>query len=377
MQSVRTVESSGDIAFVSHIPQNIASGGGLYTRAIIDLLETVWTGGDVEFVGPKTEANPSRLVSATLAFLTSQPSKSVFAARSGLAKALAQRASDHFGVVCLNSPDALPLIERQWPDVRYILVCHNIEADLFRQQVARLPVVARSIFSNDIKRYGELENRAFRKASLIIAISDEDAKTIRSQHPAARVVHIPPLFEGANLTRVRSPNGAKLRLGFVGRMQWWPNRDAVIWLRENLTPVAGGREIHLYGLGSEDMTDHQSGIIGHGFVEDPEDIWSQIDVALCPMRTGGGLNIKLVEALARGVPTLTTPFGARGLGLKLTDRPGLRVLEGADAWRAFIESDQIVTLAEEAPDPTLSSHFHAETHATRLASALREASLSS
>lgn len=363
------------MAFISHIPQDLASGGGLYSRAIFDLLKSTWTAGAVDFIGPKAAVNPSRLASLGWGLLTSQPSKAVFAARSGTASALSRVSHGRYGFVCLNSPDALPLVERQLPDARLILVCHNIESELFRQQVTRQPALARPLLENDVKRYADLEGRAFEKADLIIAISTVDADTIRSRRPFANVIHIPPVMEHQKRSGRRPAIGAKLRMGFVGRMQWWPNREAVDWLRQTLSPLPDGREIHLFGDGSEEMADAQSGVIGHGFVQDPEDLWRQIDVALCPMRSGGGVNIKLVEALTRGVPVLTTSFGARGLGIELSDRPGLRILDDQDNWRSFVESDQITELANETPAPSIASHFSASTHAPRLSSALKEAVL--
>lgn len=368
--------SSGDLAFVSHIPLNLASGGGLYTRSIVDLLRSVWISGSVEFFGPQTTVSRSRLACLGRALLTGQSSKAVFAARSGVAKALSQTATDKYGVVCLNSPDSLPLVEQHMPNARQILVCHNIESDLFRQQISRLPAPFRPLISNDLSRYVKLEERAFRKAGLIIAISACDAEIIRSKHPLSNVVHIPPVMDCQRRLVTGLKADADLRLGFVGRMQWWPNRDAVNWLRHNLTPLPKGREIHLYGIGSEEMADPQRGIFGHGFVRDSEALWSRHDIALCPMSSGGGVNIKLVEALARGVPVLTTSFGARGLGLDLSDCPGLRIIDNIEDWRTFIASDKILELAREAPDPSLASYFKAETHAKRLSTALKEASFS-
>ena len=37
------------------------------------------------------------------------------------------------------------------------------------------------------------------------------------------------------------------------------------------------------------------------------------DLALNPMRTGSGTNLKIVEYFAAGIPVVSTPFGARGL----------------------------------------------------------------
>lgn len=372
---MKTEVPFGDLAFISHLPQDLASGGGLYLRAILDLLRSVWTPGSVQFVGPRTEVTPSRLVCVAWAQLSGQPSKAVFAARTGLSTSLKQTSIGQQTAICLNSPDALPLLERKLPDAKLVLVCHNIEAELFRQQVSRLPALTQPIFSKDVKRYAALEDRAFRKASLIIAISDSDIETIKQKHTEANILHIPPVFEHSGQPRSPQKLGANLRLGFVGRMNWWPNRDAVHWMQQNLTPLPDGQEIHLFGVGSDEMSDPQNALFGHGFVKDADAMWNEIDVALCPMKTGGGVNIKLVEALVRGVPVITTSFGARGLGIELSDRPGLRILDGDDAWRAFVASDRLKELAAETPDPSIANHFRAETHAPRLASALRDIGL--
>ncbi len=367
--------SSVNLAFVSHIPLNLASGGGLYSRSIFELLRTVWTSGSVEYVGPQSPISRSRLSCLGWAMLTSQSSKAVFAARSGVAKALLKTTTDKHGVVCLNSPDTLPLVEQHMPKARQILICHNLESDLFQQQISRLPTPIRPLLSNDQIRYAKIEERAFRKASLIIAISACEAKLIRTKHPSSKVMHIPPIMSYQKRSVTRSSAGVALRLGFVGKMQWWPNREAVNWLRRNLAPLPNGYEIHFYGVGSEEMADPKIGFFGHGFVEDAETLWSQIDIALCPMRSGGGANIKLVEALARGVPVLTTSFGTRGLGLELSDRPGIRIMDSAKDWRTFIASDQIMDLARETPDPSLSNYFKADAHAKRLSAALKEVSM--
>ena len=369
---MRNLTSTVDLAFVSHIPLDVASGGGLYSRSIFDLLERVWPAGSVEFVGPRTTINSSRLACLGWGFLTLQPSKAVFAARSGAIKALSQAAPNQYGVVCLNSPDVLPLVDKHISKARQILVCHNIESDLFMQKILRLPALAHSLLLRDQKRYAELEERAFERASLIIAISASDVETIRSKHPSSHVVHIPPAMNYQERSISRTISGTDVRMGFVGRMQWWPNRDAVEWLRRNLAPLPKGREIHFYGVGSEKLTNTKVGFYGHGFVEDPETLWSRIDIALCPVKSGGGVNIKLVEAFARGVPVLTTSFGTRGLGLELSDRPGLRIIDSEEDWRTFIASDQILELARETPDPTIANYFKAEAHVKRLSIALKK-----
>jgi glycosyltransferase involved in cell wall biosynthesis len=50
-----------------------------------------------------------------------------------------------------------------------------------------------------------------------------------------------------------------------------------------------------------------------GFVDDLRPFLAASDIALNPMLSGGGSNIKMFDYLAAGLPVLSTPFGARGL----------------------------------------------------------------
>lgn len=54
-------------------------------------------------------------------------------------------------------------------------------------------------------------------------------------------------------------------------------------------------------------------VINHGFVEDISQFYDQMDLIVSPMMCGTGINIKMVEALAYGMPLLTTQYGARGI----------------------------------------------------------------
>ena len=54
-------------------------------------------------------------------------------------------------------------------------------------------------------------------------------------------------------------------------------------------------------------------VINHGFVTDISQIYDQMDIIASPMMCGTGINIKMVEALAYGLPLLTTRHGARGI----------------------------------------------------------------
>jgi glycosyltransferase involved in cell wall biosynthesis len=66
----------------------------------------------------------------------------------------------------------------------------------------------------------------------------------------------------------------------------------------------------------------QSGIVVKDSVSDIAPLYREAALAIVPLRAGGGTRIKLLEAAAHGVPSVSTTFGATGLGL----RPGVDVV---------------------------------------------------
>jgi glycosyltransferase involved in cell wall biosynthesis len=51
-----------------------------------------------------------------------------------------------------------------------------------------------------------------------------------------------------------------------------------------------------------------------GYVEDLDEIYRQTGVFIVPLRMGGGIRIKILEALAKGMPIVTTSVGCEGIG---------------------------------------------------------------
>lgn len=109
---------------------------------------------------------------------------------------------------------------------------------------------------------------------------------------------------------------------FVGGFAHAPNVDAAKWLVEEILPhieqAAPG--VHLYLIGSN-PTDEVKALSGDhvtvtGFVSD-EDLacyYAGARVAVAPLRFGAGMKGKVIEAMRYGLPCVTTPIGAQGLG---------------------------------------------------------------
>jgi glycosyltransferase involved in cell wall biosynthesis len=167
----------------------------------------------------------------------------------------------------------------------------------------------------DQQRWLRAERLAARRADLVLVASDEDRLT--AQDPAKAVV-IPNGFE-----RRGRPVGSPVvrtppTVAFWGRMSYRPNADGARWLLDEVLPLLVRRvpdvRIVLIGAGSEQLKPAgATRVVATGFVDDLAVWLAQTDVALVPLRAGGGTRIKIIEAWANGIPVVSTSLGAYGL----------------------------------------------------------------
>ena len=111
---------------------------------------------------------------------------------------------------------------------------------------------------------------------------------------------------------------------FCGGLDWYPNVSAVrflfdaIWPRlvDKLTNV----EIYIVGRNPPDwlrqLSVKDKRIHVTGFVEDLRPYFRKATAYICPIRDGGGTRLKVLDALAMGVPFVGTSFACSGLSLK-------------------------------------------------------------
>jgi glycosyltransferase involved in cell wall biosynthesis len=109
---------------------------------------------------------------------------------------------------------------------------------------------------------------------------------------------------------------------FVGNLSYQPNIDAACGLVQDVLPrlqplLDEAATVTLVGpLGADGTVAALGGRPGvrvTGFVPDLESYYANADVVVAPLTAGSGTRIKLLEALARGLPVVTSSAGAAGL----------------------------------------------------------------
>ena len=107
---------------------------------------------------------------------------------------------------------------------------------------------------------------------------------------------------------------------FVGSFRHDPNRVALDWFVREALPAILRREprARLVVAGSEPppahaYADYAANLDMLGYVEDIREPLAKYAVFVCPILSGSGVRVKLLEAFAAGIPVVSTSVGAEGL----------------------------------------------------------------
>ena len=107
---------------------------------------------------------------------------------------------------------------------------------------------------------------------------------------------------------------------FLGSFRHIPNQEALAWFIANVMPRVSARmpESKLVVIGSDPPPRHAfpktaGNIELIGFVDDVREPLARYSVFICPILSGSGVRVKLLEAFAAGIPVVSTRLGAEGL----------------------------------------------------------------
>jgi glycosyltransferase involved in cell wall biosynthesis len=108
---------------------------------------------------------------------------------------------------------------------------------------------------------------------------------------------------------------------FIGTFSHYPNADAALWLVREIFPLVLQKfpESKLYIIGShppvelKSLASRMPQVSVLGFVDDVASYMYRCRVFVAPLRLGGGVKIKVLHAMAHGVPVVTTKVGMEGI----------------------------------------------------------------
>lgn len=263
-----------------------------------------------------------------------------------LQREIASVADDH-DVVVLDHYEVYPYLPESFKGLT-IYHAHNAYYKMW-ERYAQLPgnPLMRAAAGLEARRVLHAEAGVASKADVVFAAPNDAAELIKAGVPEGKLHDTFHLGDDKQLAlpELHFENTQK-KLMYVGFLGWEANVQGLLWFIDNVWPrlllTEPDLEFDIVGKNPDKRLQNaaaaHAGITLRGYVADLQTVYRDSRVSVAPLLFGSGMKVKVLDAMARGMPTVTTSVGAEGIELTqgkhllVADKPG----EMADSINALL-----------------------------------------
>ena len=223
---------------------------------------------------------------------------------------------------------------RQYSNAK--IMFNNADLHFMRELREQLQIEGRDLRGPLATREKEIE--AIKSVDITLCYTETERAIIASHvFEEERVVRCPWVVKTVTQSL---PFSERNGIAFLGGYRHRPNVDAVVYFCNEIIPLLKRRipdiVFRVYGSGlPEDFHQYASDNVEIiGFVENVSEVFEKTRVFVSPLRTGAGLNGKMIDCMAHGLPSVISPLTADGTGL--VHRQSTFIPETAEEWAEFV-----------------------------------------
>lgn len=206
---------------------------------------------------------------------------------------------------------------------KLILEQHNIEWITMSNIAKSIKnIVKRFIYELESKRLRIWEEKYYRKNIAVFTfVSSNDKKYFEKRYPHATTYHSPIGSEVDILNNFKIEHNSIM---YFGKMSYPPNAEAAKWFAEEVLPLVQKKvnSVKFYIVGKEplpflkELPIKNNHVVVTGTVDSVREYYEKAAIVVVPLSHGGGVKVKVLEALGFGKLVISTAKGIEGTEFK-------------------------------------------------------------
>jgi sugar transferase (PEP-CTERM/EpsH1 system associated) len=229
---------------------------------------------------------------------------------------------------------------------RIVYNWHNIESESMRRFGDTVSSPAKRWYARlTASKLASLERDILKTNFGHVVCSEREREELLRIAPAARIAVVENGVDVAGFAPGADASPQSHKIIFVGLMDYYPNVEAATSFTQRTWPLLRQRfpELSLWIVGANPapavlQLGNLDGVTVTGTVPDVRPYYRDALAAIVPLRTGGGTRLKILEAMAAGVPVISTPLGAEGLAVTPDENILLADPDDAGTWLRHVGS---------------------------------------
>lgn len=188
--------------------------------------------------------------------------------------------------------------------------------NMLRRSANEVSKVKKAIFRLESQLLKRAESQLVKDFDRVIFVSERDTKGLEKYREKIKI--IPVAVDMDRFRVMKRSVSSPLTLIIFGNMGYFPNYDGAIWFIQEVLPALRGRHpgLVLYVVGPNPperlKSLQQEGVVITGFVNDLQPYLDKSHIAVVPLRAGSGMQNKILEAIAAGLPVVCSEHAIKG-----------------------------------------------------------------
>ena len=194
---------------------------------------------------------------------------------------------------------------------KVIFIAHNLEHQLYEAQLKNAKTyLSKYIYKREACLIKKMEDYLAVSSKQVWTLTSHDCNYFYNKNQISKVFHLPSI-------RTTPPKNSLIKtcdIGIIGSWTWHANKRGLEWFFQAVYPYLPKTvSIHVAGSGAQWLTERYSNVKYCGFVTDAQAFMAQSRAIAIPSISGGGIQIKTLDAIASGSPIVATRIAMRGI----------------------------------------------------------------